>query len=80
MPNMGSARPLVLLTMLSVAWAQPAGPSRGMASVGRSQLCVTKGKIETVSGKHLEVSVPEMRAVLNELTPQHVEAQLPTAC
>src|SRR5215469_440415 len=74
MPNMGSTRPLVLLTLLSVAWTQPAGPSHGMASVGRSQLCVTKGKIETVSGKHLEVSVPEMRAVLNELTPQHVEA------
>ena len=74
MLNMGSTRPLVLLTLLSVAWAQPAGPSHGMAPVGRSQLCVTKGKIETVSGKHLEASVPEMRAVLKELTPQHVEA------
>jgi hypothetical protein len=47
-----------------------------MVPVGHSQLCVAKGKIATVSGKHLEVTVPEMRAVLGELTPQHVEAHL----
>jgi hypothetical protein len=71
---MGSVRPLLLLTLLSLGWAQPNHHTNGMAPVGHSQLCVTKGKVEIASGKHLRVSVPEMRAVLNQLTPQHVEA------
>jgi hypothetical protein len=74
MPNLGSLRPLVLLALLSMVWAQPANHSTDMAPIERSQLCVTKGKIEVVSGKHLEVSEPEMRAVLTAMTPQHVEA------
>jgi hypothetical protein len=74
MPNSLSVRPLVLLTLISLAWGQPVNSSHGLAPVGRSQLCITKGKIEIASGKHLEVTVPEMRAVLGELTPQHVEA------
>lgn len=74
MPNMGSTRPLFLLALFSLAWCQPTDHSNGMAPVERSQLCVTKGKIEGASGGHLEVTVPEMRAVLTELTPQHVEA------
>jgi hypothetical protein len=74
MPILGSLRPLVLLALFSLVCAQPADHSSAMAPVGRPQLCVTKGKIAITSGAHLEVSVPEMRAVLNRLTPQHVEA------
>ena len=64
----------VLLTLFSLVCAQPTDHPSAMAPIKRQQLCITKGKLKTVAGAHLEVSVPEMRAVLGELTPQHVEA------
>jgi len=43
-------------------------------SVSRANLCVTEGVIEELPGARLSVSVPKMRAYLNALTPQFVEA------
>jgi hypothetical protein len=43
--------------------------------ISRANLCVTEGSIEEMPGEQLAVSAPKMRAYLNELTPQVVEAQ-----
>jgi hypothetical protein len=46
-----------------------------LMSVSRANLCVTEGAIEELPGQRLSVSVPKMRAYLNALTPQLVEAR-----
>ncbi len=43
-------------------------------SVKRSELCVTEGTLEAAAGNELLVAVPKMRAYLNAVTPQLVEA------
>jgi hypothetical protein len=48
------------------SWLQP---------VPRANLCVTEGELEELPGDELGVSVPKMRAYLNAMTPQSVEAQ-----
>ncbi len=46
-----------------------------LISVSRENLCVTEGAIEESPGERLSVGVPKMRAYLNVLTPQIVEAR-----
>jgi hypothetical protein len=45
-----------------------------LASVSRANLCITEGAIEELPGGRLSVSVPKMRAYLNAITAQQVEA------
>jgi hypothetical protein len=59
---------LILLPALNSA-------STELDSVSRANLCVTEGAIEELPGGRLSVSVPKMRAYLNRLTPQIVEAR-----
>jgi hypothetical protein len=50
--------------------------SRGskLTSVARAELCVTEGAIEELPSHELSISVPKMRAYVNAITPQLVEA------
>jgi hypothetical protein len=68
---------LVFLGALSLS-AAPASESTAtkLRSISRANLCVTEGAVEELPGQKLSVSVPKMRAYLNELTPQSVEARL----
>jgi hypothetical protein len=63
---------LICLVALGVAAAPPSGNK--LSPVSRANLCVTEGAIEELPGQRLAVSVPKMRAYLNALTPQSVEA------
>lgn len=45
-----------------------------LVAVSRSNLCITEGAIEELPGGRLSVSVPKMRAYLNVITTQQVEA------
>jgi hypothetical protein len=45
-----------------------------LAAVSRANLCVTEGAIEELPGGRLSVSVPKMRAYVNAVTTQEVEA------
>jgi len=64
---------LISLTALSVNASLPPSTTR-LSPVSRANLCVTEGAIEELPGQRLAVSVPKMRAYLNALTPQSVEA------
>jgi hypothetical protein len=66
-------RLLVFLVAFRLCSAAPVSGGKLMP-VPRSSLCVTEGAIEERSGGRLAVSVPKMRAYLNALTPQSVEA------
>jgi hypothetical protein len=46
-----------------------------LVPVSRESLCVTEGTIEELPGQRLSVSVPKMRAYVNETTSQNVEAR-----
>jgi hypothetical protein len=46
-----------------------------LTPVSRDGLCVTEGAIEESPGQKLSVSVPKMRAYVNVMTPQDVEAR-----
>jgi hypothetical protein len=63
---------LICLVALGVAAAPPSGNK--LSPVSRANLCVTEGAIEERAGGRLGVSVPKMRAYLNALTLQSVEA------
>ena len=63
---------LICLVALEVAAVPPSGNK--LSPVSRANLCVTEGAIEELRGGRLAVSVPKMRAYLNALTPQSVEA------
>ncbi len=69
-----------LVTTVAVAFlshsisARPVGGQTDMKPVTHQYLCVTKGAIGTVAGPKLEVSEPEMRAIVTFPTKQHVEA------
>ena len=63
---------LICLVALGVAAGPPSGNK--LSVVSRANLCVTEGAIEERAGGRLGVSVPKMRAYLNALTPQSVEA------
>ena len=64
---------LLFLGALSFSAASESSGTKLM-SVSRANLCVTEGVIEELPGARLSVSVPKMRAYLNALTPQFVEA------
>jgi len=64
---------LLLLAILTIH-AAASSPAAHLTPVSRSDLCVTEGAIEELPGGRLSVSVPKMRAYLNALTPQSVEA------
>jgi hypothetical protein len=65
---------LVVLTALSLhASFGPFGAK--LSPVGRAHLCVTEGAVEEMPDHRLSVSVPKMRAYLNGLTAQAVEAE-----
>ena len=63
----------VFLAALSLGAAFPSSGVK-LAPVARANLCVTEGAIEELPGQRLSVGVPKMRAYLNALTPQSVEA------
>jgi hypothetical protein len=46
-----------------------------LVPVSRGNLCVTEGVIAQLPGARMSVSTPKMRAYLNLLTPQSVEAR-----
>ncbi len=54
--------------------ASPPSPNVKLTPISRANLCVTEGAIEELPGQRLTVNVPKMRAYLNALTPQSVEA------
>jgi hypothetical protein len=64
---------LICLVALEVAAAPYSGNK--LSPVSRANLCVTEGAIEELAGGQLGVGVPKMRAYLNALTPQSVEAE-----
>lgn len=71
-------RPLVTVGALGLAAAGllfARGSEPRLSPVERDMLCVTEGAIEAASGQRLSVSVPKMRAYLNHVTPQTVEAR-----
>src|SRR5580704_5281987 len=70
MSNLQSLSSFALL----IAFALPASDSKPLP-IPRSNLCVTEGAIEELPGQKLSVTVPKMRAYVNALTPQDVEAQ-----
>ena len=49
---------------------------RGLAPISKARLCVTKGTIEESQGSRLEVTVPEMRAVVAYPTRPTAEARI----
>lgn len=63
----------LFLTVLAVGTAVYSAAAN-LASVSRANLCVTEGAIEELPGGRLSVSVPKMRAYLNAVTAQQVEA------
>jgi hypothetical protein len=71
-PNSWFQWALICLVALAIAAVPPSGDK--LSPVSRANLCVTEGAIEERPGGRLAVSVPKMRAYLNALTPQSVEA------
>jgi hypothetical protein len=66
--------PLVLLWATSVTlWSESSGAR--LSPVPRSDLCITEGAIEELPGGRLSVQVPQMRAYVNHMTPQDLEAR-----
>ncbi len=63
---------LICLVAFGIGAAPPSGNK--LSPVSRANLCVTEGAIEERPGGRLAVSVPKMRAYLNALTSQSVEA------
>lgn len=65
---------LCFLGVLSFSGAaKPSGAK--LRSVSRANLCATEGKIDEAPRQRLTVSVPKMRAYLNAVTPQVIEAR-----
>jgi len=71
-PNSQMQWALIGLAALGIAAAPYSGNK--LSAVSRANLCVTEGAIEERPGGRLGVSVPKMRAYLNALTAQSVEA------
>ena len=67
-------RATVLLAAFSTS-AVPAQDPGHLVPVHRDQMCVTKGAIEQKSGAEMEVTVPEMRAVVDYPTRAIAEAR-----
>lgn len=65
---------LLLIIALTLGTASRPAKLR-MMTVPRSKLCVTEGALEELAGGKLAVRVPKMRAYVNEITPQVVEAE-----
>ena len=65
--------PIALLAIASLS-AVPIADSAHLVPVHRDQMCVTKGAIEG-SGEKMEVTVPEMRAVVDYPTRSVAEAR-----
>lgn len=65
--------------IISLVWlnagAPPRPPENRLLPVSRVDLCVSEGEIEELPGQKLSMSVPKMRAYLNLLTPQLVDAR-----
>jgi hypothetical protein len=66
--------PKLLPLFVLLTFPLPASDSK-LLLVPRSNLCVTEGTIDELPGQKLSVVVPKMRAYVNVLTPQNVEAQ-----
>ena len=76
MPKLTSItfRNFLLLGVLSLSMSSAFSAGK-LIVVSRANLCVTEGAIEELPAGRLAVSVPKMRAYVNSLTPQIVEAQ-----
>ncbi len=59
-----------------LAGMEVAGEQSTMKQISRDELCVTEGAVEEGANHRLLVNVPKMRAYLNEVTPQTVEARI----
>jgi hypothetical protein len=69
-------RPRTMLLIVVSCLCADLGFSGGkLTPVPREGLCVTEGAIEELPGQKLSVSVPKMRAYVNVMTPQDVEAR-----
>ena len=74
---MKAAREFLTATALLAIAGAPAAPlqeSKDLVAIHRDQMCVTKGAIEG-SGEKMEVTVPEMRAVVAYPTRSAAEAR-----
>lgn len=65
----------VLLPAIFSAPALPFQESKHLVPIHRDQMCVTKGAIEQKSEAEMEVTVPEMRAVIDYPTRAVAEAR-----
>jgi hypothetical protein len=66
------AAALVALSVIVVPLS--AGNEPRLIRVPRSMLCVTEGAIEDLPGQRLSVDTPKMRAYVNRMTTQTIEA------
>jgi hypothetical protein len=73
MPNIRWGCKSLCLTWFSLSLLSPASDLPKQAS--RTDLCVTEGKIETLSSGWLAVEVPKMRAYLNQQTLESVQVR-----
>jgi hypothetical protein len=60
---------LVASTLAGILFAE----SAGWLTIGRDRLCVTEGAIEKAADNRLSVTVPKMRAYVNQWTAQSAE-------
>jgi hypothetical protein len=74
--NRSALRLLVLAGFCASALQGNGQHEQELVAVSRAQLCITKGAIEAAGGSRLEVTVPEMRAVVAYPTARVAEAKL----
>jgi len=67
-------RAVIILGAISVS-AVSASSSNALVPVSPANFCVTEGTVEELPGHLLSVTVPKMRAYLNALTLQTIEAR-----
>ena len=69
------SRPVALAIFLLAAFAfeaVPRAPGTKLVAVSRADLCVTEGAVDELPGGRLSVSLPKMRAYVNQFTPPEV--------
>jgi hypothetical protein len=71
----GSLYPWALLFLGTMSFGvASAFPGNKLTLFSRKDLCVTEGTLEELPDAKISVSVPKLRAYLNEVTPQFLEA------
>jgi len=76
MPAGRNFHKFILLSFAALSFGAGAeSPASPLTKVPHETLCVTEGAIASLGGEQFDVSVPKMRAYLNEYTPPVVEEQ-----